>query len=98
MEDHLHIATHIHPTIALSSLVKDIKLASNYFIKEEHLFPNFSSWQGGYGAFTYSYSEKDRLIAYIKKQQEHHRKVTFREEYENLLNEHNVDYNEEYLF
>ncbi len=98
MEDHLHIATHIHPTIALSTLVKDIKVSSNLFIKEENLFPDFNEWQGGYGAFTYSQSDKDRLITYIKNQQEHHQKITFKEEYENLLNERNVDYDKEYLF
>jgi len=45
VEDHIHILTHIHPTVALSSLVKDIKLASNSFIKKEKLFPMLEGWQ-----------------------------------------------------
>src|SRR5699024_5865330 len=81
VEDHLHIVTHLHPTISLASFVKDIKLGSTAFIKENNLFPKFNGWQNGYGAFTYSIKEKERLIEYVKNQEEHHRKQTFREEY-----------------
>ena len=52
VEDHLHILTHIHPSVSLSDLVKDIKVASSIFIKEKKLFPGFIGWQVGYGAFT----------------------------------------------
>ena len=52
VEDHLHIVTHLHPTVALSSLVKDIKLGSSELIKKELIFPNFVGWQDGYGGFT----------------------------------------------
>ncbi len=97
VEDHLHILTHIHPSIALSDLVKDIKLASTKFIKEKGLFPAFTGWQDGYGAFTYSIDRKDILISYIKNQEDHHRLRTFREEYRELLTEHGVEYDEKYL-
>ena len=60
--DHLHIVTHIHPSVSLAALVKDIKLASTVFIKNEFLFPGFNGWQDGYGAFTYSIGAKDNLI------------------------------------
>ena len=97
VEDHLHIITHIHPMVALSQLVKDIKLATSHFIKSENIFPNFSGWQVGYGAFTYSINAKDNLIEYVKNQKEHHKKVTFRDEYIRLLKEHGIDYDEKYL-
>ncbi|MEP0005496.1 MAG: IS200/IS605 family transposase [Balneola sp.] len=58
VEDHIHILTHIHPSVALSQLVKDIKLASSIYIKENKLFFGFDGWQEGYGAFTYSLKEK----------------------------------------
>ena len=90
IEDHLHIVTHIHPTIALASLIKDIKMASSEYIKSENLFPNFNGWQNGYGAFTYSIKAKDNLIEYVKNQKQHHRKLNFRNEYINLLNEHGI--------
>ena len=98
VEDHLHIATHIHPTISVSSFIKDIKLASSTFIKSNRLFKTFNGWQDGYGAFTYSISEKDRLIEYIKNQEEHHKHYTFREEYIKLLKERGIEFDEKYLF
>jgi REP element-mobilizing transposase RayT len=97
VEDHLHIVTHIHPSIALASLVKDIKVASSEYIKTNKLFSSFIGWQEGYGAFTYGLHEKDRLIEYVKNQEHHHRKKTFREEYIELLNEHEISFDEKYL-
>ena len=98
IEDHLHIITHLHPTIAPASLVKDIKLASSELIKEEGIFPYFKGWQVGYGAFTYTISAKDNLIEYVKNQKEHHKKVSFRDEYIRLLKEHGIEFDEKYLF
>lgn len=98
VEDHLHVVTHLHPSVSLASLVKDIKLASSQYIKVNKLFQNFNGWQEGYGAFTYSIKEKDRLIEYVKNQEEHHRVKTFREEYISLLQEHGVEFDEKYLF
>ena len=62
VEDHLHIVTHLQPSVALSALVKDIKVASAIHCKDNDLFPGFSGWQQGYGAFTYSTKDKVRLI------------------------------------
>ena len=90
VEDHLHILTSLHPSIALSSLVKDIKIASSLHIKENHLFPDFTNWQEGYGAFTYSVRDLDNLIEYVKNQVEHHKKITFRDEFIAMLKEHKI--------
>ena len=98
VEDHLHIITHLHPSIALADLVKAIKVSSSEFIKEEKLFPHFSGWQDGYGGFTYSISAKDNLIEYVKNQKEHHKKVSSRDEYIGLLKEHGIEFDEKYLF
>lgn len=98
VEDHLHIVTHLHPMQALSPLVKDLKLSTNQFIKQEQLFPHFAGWQDGYGAFTYAYSAKDDLIEYVKSQEEHHRKISFEKEWRALLKEHRINYDERYLF
>jgi len=78
VEDHLHILTHIHPSISISSLVKDIKLSSNQFIKAEGIFPDFKGWQNGYGAFSANLRSKEILINYIKNQEEHHKKLVSR--------------------
>ena len=98
VEDHLHIITHIHPTVAIAYLVKDMKLAASSFIKSQNIFPNFNGWQDGYGGFTYAISAKDNLIEYVKNQKEHHKKVSFRDEYINLLKEHGIEFDEKYLF
>ena len=95
--DHIHIITHLHPSVALSSLVKDIKLASTDYIKTNKLFPKFTGWQEGYGAFTYSIDAKARLIAYAKNQELHHQRLTFLEEYIDLLKESEVLFEEKYI-
>lgn len=97
VENHIHIATHLHPSVTLSDLVKSIKVASTLFIKEQGLFPHFNGWQEGYGAFSYSVDRKDTLIAYVKNQEPHHEKVSFKEEYIDLLKEHGIIFEERYL-
>jgi len=96
-ENHLHIITHVHPSISVSSLVKDIKIFSSVWIKEQKIFPNFVSWQEGYGAFTYHISQKEILVNYVKNQREHHFIKTFREEFKELLEEHEIEFDEKYL-
>ena len=97
IEDHIHIVTNLHPTVSLSELVKDIKVSSSLFIKKQKLFLDFDGWQEGYGGFTYSIKEKDRLIEYVKNQEEHHKSISFRDEYIQLINEHHVEFDEKYL-
>jgi len=97
ISDHLHIVTHLHPSIALADLIKDIKLASTEHIKKKNLFPEFTGWQEGYGAFTYSIKEKQPLINYVQNQAEHHKIVTFREEFIALLKDHGIEFDEKYL-
>ena len=95
--DHLHIVTHLHPSISLASLIKDIKLASSGHIKKSKLFPAFNGWQDGYGAFTYSFRDKDKLIEYVKNQEIHHQVKTSRNEFIELLDEHGIEFDEKYF-
>lgn len=97
MQDHIHILTHVNTTISIAALVKDIKLASIDFIMREAVFPSFKGWQDGYGAFSESIKSKDRLIQYIKNQEDHHQKVTFLDEYMALLEEHEIGFDPKYL-
>ena len=97
VEDHLHIATHVHPTIAVSNLIKDIKIASSLWIKKNRYFPGFKEWQIGYGAFTYSIKAKRSLVNYVKNQERHHQKETFRDEYIRILKEHQIGFEERFL-
>ncbi|HRN40525.1 MAG: IS200/IS605 family transposase [Flavobacteriales bacterium] len=97
IEDHVHIIIHLHPSVSLANLVKDIKLASSEFIKTNKLFKNFNGWQSGYGAFTYSIEAKENLINYVKNQEQHHKIKSFKDEYLEILKEHGIDYDEKYL-
>jgi REP element-mobilizing transposase RayT len=96
-ENHLHIVTHVHPTVSISSLVKDIKVSSTVWLKEKGIFPQFVAWQEGYGAFTYHINQKNVLVNYVKNQREHHQKKTFKDEFKELLVEHGIEYDERYL-
>lgn len=98
MPDHIHLFIDLHPSVSLSSFVKDIKISSNQWIKQSGLFPDFEEWQSGYGAFTYSEKEKDVVINYIKSQKEHHKNESFEDEYKNLLKSHGVEFDEKYLW
>ncbi len=95
--DHLHILTSLHPSVTLADLVKDIKVGSSSWIKGNAVFPSFTHWQDGYGAFTHSRGDFDRLIEYIKGQEEHHRHTTFAEEYRKLLVEAGIEFDERYI-
>ena len=95
--DHIHIVTSLHPLVGLATLIKDIKLASSKHIKTFQLFPKFNGWQVGYGSFTYSFTDKDRLIEYVKNQEEHHATISFIDELKELLKDHGIEYDERYL-
>ena len=97
VEDHIHILTHIHPTISISALVKDIKVSTSIFLKKELIFKNFDGWQEGYGAFSEAIKSIDRLINYIKNQEKHHEKKSFFDEYKALLEEHEIVFDEKFL-
>jgi len=98
MPDHLHLLIGMKPSCCLSDLVREIKKSSNDFIKDQQLSKFKFSWQEGFGAFSYSHSQLNGVIAYINNQKEHHRKKSFKEEYVESLENFNVDYNEKYLF
>ena len=97
VEDHIHIFCDLHPTVALADLIKDIKVASNLWMKESGKFPDFTEWQVGYGAFTYNIRERDIIINYVKKQKEHHKKETYYDEFKRLLIENGIEFDEKYL-
>ena len=97
MADHIHIFCDLHPSLSLSSYVKDIKIASNIWMKESGKFPDFQSWQEGYGAFTYNVKEKDIIIEYIKNQKEHHKTESFYDEFKRMIIENGVELDERYF-
>jgi len=97
VENHLHILTDINPSIAPIDFIKDIKVSTSIWMKSNNLFPAFKGWAVGYGSFTCSYVDVGRLINYIKDQQEHHKKISFEEEFRKLLLEYGITPDERYF-
>lgn len=98
MPDHIHILIGMKPSCCLSDLVREIKKASNAFVNEKKFSKFKFEWQEGYGAFSYSHSTLNNVIAYIQNQKEHHKKKSFREEYIDFLKKFEVEYKDDYLF
>ena len=96
-DDHVHILTSIHPRVALAAYVEKMKTGSTNWARRESVFAQWPGWQDGYGGFTLSIKEKDALVKYIVGQEEHHRTVSFIDEYKRLLAEAGIEYDERYL-
>ena len=96
--DHCHVLIGLDPTVSISEMAREIKANSSKWINENKWVMGKFSWQEGYGAFTYSRSQLDQVVKYIRNQPEHHRKNTFKEEYMNFLRKFDIDFNEMYLF
>jgi REP element-mobilizing transposase RayT len=97
-KDHIHVFVGLKPSIALSDLVRDIKNNSSKFVNEKKWVNGKFSWQEGYCAFSYSYSQIESVYNYILNQEEHHKKITFREEYKEFLKKFEIEFDEKYLF
>ena len=97
IEDHVHILSDLHPSFALADFVKSIKVATSLWMKQSPDFPTFQGWEEGYAAFTYSYKEKEVLINYIKKQQEHHQRENTQNELTHLWIENGMEPDERYF-
>jgi REP element-mobilizing transposase RayT len=95
--DHLHLLSDLHPSISLANFIKDIKVASSIWLKQQEHFSNFDGWAEGYAAFTISHSDRHNVIAYIKSQKEHHHTENFIDELRRLLKEFGIEYDEKYL-
>ena len=96
--DHVHILCNLSKNISLKDFLQELKVASSIWMKSQG--PKYAQffWQGGYGAFSVSQSELERVKRYITNQESHHQKKSFREEYLELLDSNNLDYDLQYLF
>ena len=97
--DHVHIVTSLPRTLSQSQLLEDIKKKSSGWIKkiDPTRYEKFS-WQRGYGAFSVSPSNREEVVAYAANQEEHHRKLTFQDEYRKLLEKHQIAWDERYVW
>ncbi|HHD82704.1 MAG TPA: IS200/IS605 family transposase [Bacteroidetes bacterium] len=97
MPDHVHILVSLKPDKAISDLVRDIKSNSSKFINESKWFAEKFNWQKGFGAFSYSHSQIEDVINYIKDQKVHHKRISFKDEYKKLLDYFEIEYDEKYI-
>lgn len=98
MPDHVHMLLNCRPDVNLSNTVKEVKEHSSKFINDKKVLKGKFYWQEGFGAFTVSKRDVPMILNYIKNQEAHHAKQSFKEEYIRFLKEHEVEYKEEYLF
>jgi len=98
MPDHVHIFIGYNVNQLIPDLVEKIKTSSNAWIKENSLTKFKFEWQKGYGAFSHSKSQKQTVINYIRNQENHHAKASFKDEYLNILRKNEIEFGEKYVF
>ncbi len=96
--NHIHILSTLSKNISLAEFIKMIKANSSRWIKTKHACYKDFQWQGGYSAYSVSQSKVETVKKYIENQKEHHKTVSFREEYIMFLKEYGVDFDEAFLW
>jgi len=94
MPDHVHLLFTMPATISLSEFMQALKGSSSKIIKTKEGFENFKAWGEGYAALSKSIEDKQKIINYIINQQEHHKTVSFRDEYTAFIKEMGLDFDE----
>lgn len=98
VEDHVHLLFGLSRTRTVAEVVEKLKTSSSKWLKaKEARFAAFH-WQSGYGAFSVSQSDAGKVVDYIRNQEEHHRKLTFQDEYRRLLERYRVSFDERYVW
>ena len=88
----------LHPNISVSEIARLIKSNSSKWINKRELLNTKFAWQSGFGAFSYSRFQLDLVVKYILNQPEHHKQITFKEEYLDMLDKFSIEFKDEYLF
>lgn len=97
-KDHVHLFFELNPTTSLSELMQKVKANSSKWINDNKLVIGHFEWQKGYGAFSHSRSQRDKVIKYIMQQEQHHRQLSFRDEYLKMLEDFNIKFDNQYIF
>jgi REP element-mobilizing transposase RayT len=98
VEDHVHILCHLSKHHAIKKILEEVKKSSSKWIKSKPGMSGGFYWQAGYGAFSVSPTKLPAVDKYIENQAEHHKRVTFQEEYRRFLREYNIEYDERYVW
>ena len=98
MADHVHLLLSCRTTLRMDALIKEVKEHSTRYINDRNLVRGKFNWQSGYGIFSVSNGDLDRVFMYIRNQEQHHAKKNFPEEYRELLKEEGIKYDDRYIF
>jgi putative transposase len=98
VEDHVHCLFGLKPSISVSDVMKNAKAKSSKWLNENGILKHRFEWQVGFGCFTYSKSQVNRVYKYIENQEAHHKKQTFRDEYLEFLTQYEVEFDERFIF
>ncbi len=96
--NHVHILARFSASVSVSEMMRRIKGSSSKWVNERPGNSPHFAWQRGYGAFSVSESSVGNVASYIENQVEHHKKVTFEDEFLLLLKKHNIPYDEKYIW
>ncbi len=98
VEDHVHLLFALSRTRTIAEVVENVKTSSSKWLKTKSPALAEFHWQNGYGAFSVSRSLTDDVIDYIRRQEEHHKSRTFQDEFRRLLERHEIEYDERYVW
>lgn len=98
VEDHVHLLFGLSRTRTIASVVETVKTSSSKWLKTKDPRLSDFHWQSGYGTFSVSQSEADKVVTYIRNQARHHQKMTFQDEYRRFMELHRVEFDERYVW
>ncbi|MEY3398466.1 MAG: hypothetical protein RL220_1060 [Bacteroidota bacterium] len=96
--DHVHVLFSTTPNVNLSHLVRDLKTSSSIFINERKYLNKRFAWQNGYSIFAFGHKDLNNLYSYVHNQEQHHKNISFEDEYKLTLTNEHVRYDERFLF
>jgi putative transposase len=98
VEDHVHFLCALSRTATAADVIKEVKRGSSLWLKTKASDLGDFAWQGGYGVFSLGFSQIEAARAYIAGQEEHHRKISFQDEYRELLRHYKIEFDERYVW
>jgi REP element-mobilizing transposase RayT len=98
VEDHVHILTTLSRTGTAADMVKEVKRGSSIWLKTKGPGLQEFAWQNGYGIFSIGNSQVEAARHYIAAQEEHHRKLSFQDEFRDFLKRYEIEFDERYVW
>ena len=97
-DDHVHLLARQSRTISLADWVKELKRSSSLWAKKKDPQWGLFQWQAGYGAFSVSQSQGERVRRYVESQEERHHRLSFQNELRQIMRRHGVEFDERYVW